>query len=128
MITGRVSREREATIQLRVLGLGRRSQTIRAVIDTGFDGWLCLPPRLISHLRLPWEDQGHAMLADGSISTFGVYGATVVWAKRRRQITVAALDSNPLVGMALLEGYELNVEVRSGGLVTIRELPRSRNG
>jgi hypothetical protein len=29
----------------------------------------------------------------------------------------------PLVGMALLDGYELNVQVRSGGGLTIRSLP-----
>jgi len=29
----------------------------------------------------------------------------------------------PLVGMALLEGYELNAQVRAGGKVAIKRLP-----
>jgi hypothetical protein len=33
-------------------------------------------------------------------------------------------DTAPLVGMALLEGFELRVQVRSNGKVTIKALPR----
>ena len=32
-------------------------------------------------------------------------------------------DSDPLVGMGLLKGYELRMQVRSGGKVRIKRLP-----
>ena len=95
MITGRVLASREAAITLRVVGPDGQSRRIQAVIDTGFDGWLCLPPRVISHLRLPWQDSGRAALADGSITTFGIYGATVIWDKRPRRVSCAALQRAP---------------------------------
>jgi hypothetical protein len=46
----------------------------------------------------------------------------VVWDRRRRRISVYELDTAPLVGMALLEGYELKVQVRNRGKVSIQPL------
>ena len=116
-MTGRVRPTREAVVRLRVLGTGGRAQSVEAVIDTGFDGWLCLPPSIISRLRLPWLDVGRAELADGSISTFDIHVATILWDRKRRPVFVNKLDAAPLVGMALLEGNELSIEVRAGGAV-----------
>jgi clan AA aspartic protease len=92
------------------------------VIDTGCNASLTLPPAVIAALQLPWQSTGHGILADGSAITFDVYQATVVWDRRRRQIPVVEADAAPLVGMALLEGYELTMQVRPGGKVTIKRL------
>lgn len=122
MITGIVTAAREAIVRLTVRGPGGQ-QKVEAVIDTGFDGWLSLPPPLVRVLALPWRRRGRAYLADGSESLFDIYEATVLWDKRRRRIPVDEADTTPLVGMALLSGYELNVQVRSRGKVTITPLP-----
>ncbi len=123
MITGRVTANREAVIRVTVRGPGGQSRRIGAVIDTGFDGWLSLPPSIISFLGLAWRRRGRALLADGSESLFDIYEATVVWDRRRRRIPVDEADAEPLVGMALLDGYELKMQVRAGGKVTIKALP-----
>jgi clan AA aspartic protease len=122
MITGLVTAEREAIIRLLVRGPLGLPQRIEAVVDTGFDGWLSLPPSLIALLGLPWRRRGRAFLADGSESLFDIYEGTVVWNRRRRRIPVDEADTSPLVGMALLNGYELNVQVRTSGKVTIKPL------
>jgi clan AA aspartic protease len=123
MITGTVTAEREAIIRLILRGPAGQQQKIEAVIDTGFDGWLCLPPALIALLGLPWRRRGRAVLADGSESLFDIYEGTVVWDRRRRRIPVDEADTTPLVGMALLDGYELTVQVRTRGRVLIKPLP-----
>jgi len=124
MITG-VVREREARIRLRIRGPGSRHREFEAVIDTGYNGWLTLPPSLITALRLPWQNFGRGILADGSESLFDVYEATLLWDRHAISVRVDEVDTTPLVGIALLEGYELNVQVRANGKVTIRRLPGS---
>ena len=123
MITGVVTADREAIIRLEVCGPAGQFQQVDAVIDTGFDGWLSLPPPLIARLGLAWRSRGRALLADGSESIFDIYEGEVVWDGQRRRVAVDEADMMPLVGMALLQGYELVVEVRPSGLVTIRALP-----
>lgn len=93
------------------------------MIDTCFDGMLSLPPNVISLLRPPWKTRGRAELADGSISLYDVYEVTVLWDRRRRLILVDETDSIPLVGTALMEGYDLNIQFRSGGEVTLTRMP-----
>ncbi|MFV1967353.1 MAG: clan AA aspartic protease [Pirellulaceae bacterium] len=123
MITGLVTVHREAVIRLVVRGPGDGELGIDAVIDTGFDGWLSLPPSLISRLGLPWRQRGRALLADGSESVFDTYEGIVVWDGHPRRVAVDEADTAPLIGMSLLGGYELTVQVRSGGNVTIGPLP-----
>jgi clan AA aspartic protease len=119
MITGVVSPNLEATIQVTVIGPARQLE-IEAVIDTGFDGWLSLSSDSISHLGLAWRGRGRALLADGSDSVFDIYEGTVAWENGPRRIRVDEADTAPLVGMALLNGHELNIQVRPGGAVRIR--------
>lgn len=123
MITGVVTAHHEAVIRLAVRGAAGQEQEIEAVVDTGFDGWLSLPPALIAQLEMQWRRRGRAQLADGSECVFDIYEGTVVWDGRPRRTPVDEASTAPLVGMALLHGYELNVQVRSGGSVTIRVLP-----
>jgi clan AA aspartic protease len=119
---GHVTVGREAVLSLSVHGpLGRRLR-VRAVIDTGFSGWLTLPKPLISRLQLPWRQIDIATLADGSNTAFDTYYATVTWDRRRRKIVVDAADTGPLLGMAMLEGYEVNIQVRRNGVVMLSKL------
>ena len=55
MITGVVTPDLEVIVGLVVRGSGGREREIEAVVDTGFDGHLSLPPSLIRQLRLPWR-------------------------------------------------------------------------
>ena len=52
MITGSVNARREAIIQLGVLGPDGQRQTVDAVIDTGFNGFLTLPEQAVAALGL----------------------------------------------------------------------------
>lgn len=97
-------------------------EEVEAIIDTGFNGILTLPPPLIATLDLPFHRRGRVILADGSESFFDVHEATVIWDERPRRVAVGATDAKPLIGMSLLNGYELTVQVVDGGSVFIRAL------
>ena len=64
------------------------------------------------------------IMADGSVRVFDVYQAKVVWDGRVRSVLVDEFDATTLVGMALLRGFELKMQVRARGKVTIKRLPR----
>lgn len=123
MIVGGV-RGREPLIRLTVRGFRGLQQEIEAVIDTGYTGWLTLPPSVIGTLNLRWRTFGRGTLADGSVSLFDVYQAKVVWDGRIRSVFVDEFDATPLVGMSLLRSCELKMQVRARGKVTIKRLPR----
>lgn len=117
-----VVRGREAMLRLTVRGPGGQKRKIEAILDTGFTSYLTLPPTVIAELGLPLRGSGRGTLADGSTCLFGIYEAVVVWDRRARTVGVSEIDGTPLVGMALLEGFELNVRVRPRGKVTIKRL------
>ena len=100
---------------------GSQSQEeVEAVVDTGFNGYLTLPTPLIEALGLRPLRRGLAILADGSGISFDIHKAVVEWDGYPRRIAVSAADTDPLVGMSLLHGYELTVQIVDGGSVFIR--------
>lgn len=123
MITGIVNANREATIRLMALGPQGHQQDMEAIIDTGFTGFLTLPPALLGALGLSWLCRQAGMLADGRVEYFDVYLATVIWDGKPRTVGVEAADTEPLVGMGLLDHHALRIDVLNGGVVTITALP-----
>ena len=61
------------------------------------------------------DDSGDIELADRSIHRLDVYSAVVIWDGQSRSIHVNAVETDPLVGMKLLEGYRLTIDVTPGG-------------
>src|ERR1700712_2691718 len=104
MITGWVNAFREAVIQLPVRSLGGQEQGVEVVIDTGFNGYLTLPPHLIEALDLSFRRNGRAVLGDGSEVTFDIHEAVILWGGQLRRIPVDSAETEPLLGMGLLEG------------------------
>jgi clan AA aspartic protease len=123
MIVG-VVRGREPLIRLTVRSWRGHRQEIEAVVDSGYTGWLTLPPEVITALNLRWRTLGRGVLADGSVSTFDVNHARVEWDGRVRPVFVDEFDATPLIGMAMLRGYEYKMQVRARGQVTIKRLWR----
>jgi len=122
MITGVVTAHREAVVPVTVQDRDGRTHEFQGVIDTGFDGSLTLPSSAIAALGLAWRRRGRVVLADGSENVCDIFEGTVIWDGTRRRIPIDAADTLPLIGMALLHGYELTIRVVHGGDVHITAL------
>ena len=79
MMMGNVNLRREAIIQFVVIGEDNQHQGIKAVIDTGYTGFLTLPSAIIMTLGLTWFMQEEGTLGDGSVCLFNVFEASVIW-------------------------------------------------
>jgi clan AA aspartic protease len=123
MIVGHVNSSCEAIVRLTVRGFVAGEHKVEAVVDTGYNGYLTLPPELIAALQLPFRRRSSAMLGDGSATFFNVHEATIAWDGQLRRIPVDAATTDPLLGMRLLYGYKLTVDVLEEGELSIRELP-----
>jgi clan AA aspartic protease len=119
VIVGKVNSDLEAILRLTVRGSNGRTRRIAAVIDTGFDGFITLPPAIIVELGLEWKSRSAAVLADGRETEFDTYRGTVAWDRRRRSIDIDEANTTPLVGTALLANFTMNIHFWRGGKVTI---------
>jgi len=122
MITGRVTSEREAIIAVEVRALGGRPETLEAVLDTGFTEFLALPVAAVTRLRLPYRGSQHVTLADGGETELATYRAIVEWHGHALPVSVLAIESGALVGMALLHGSRLTLDAVENGPLQIEPL------
>ena len=119
MILGKVNPSYEAVVTLPLQDPEGLTRDIEAVVDTGYSGFLTLPPGLVDELGLPFAYMGQALLANDAEVDFDVHYVTVHWDGEPREIEADATGSTPLVGMLMLDGHTLNIEVESGGRVVI---------
>lgn len=122
---GAVDDALDARIILTVMGDDGASEPVNFLIDTGFYGELTLSWDIVQRRSLRRSDDADVSLtlAGGSISDANVYVARIIWHGRIRDVQVVHLDTDPLIGMSLLRGSNLNVDAVPGGAVVISELP-----
>jgi clan AA aspartic protease len=120
MILGKLNDDLDAVIPLEVSGLERVQ--VEAVIDTGFTEFLTLPLAMIQRLGFEFASSETTTLADGSTIEMDDYRGTVIWDGEQREVIVTCSESDPLVGMAMLEGFELRMRVLQGGTVMIEKI------
>jgi clan AA aspartic protease len=123
MILGTVNPEHEILFNVHILDSHGNEHEVEAVLDTGFNGSLTLPPATISQLGLPYRSRTSAVLADGTVGRLNAHAATVIWDGVVRSITIEALDTNPLLGMSLLVNFDLQVRVMAGSLARLTAVP-----
>jgi predicted aspartyl protease len=122
MITGAVNSNRQPIVRLKVRGPLGLEQEIDGLVDSGYNGFVTLPPALISNLGLVRIGRAVVTLADGGQNVFDVYEATVLREGQFRRVEADASDMT-LFGMALLDGHDLHIRAVPGGTVTISTIP-----
>jgi clan AA aspartic protease len=122
MIQGTVDRALDARISVTILSAHETQQSIEAIIDTGFNGFLTLPANLLNDLDAERIGYGRVILADGSEKLAPIYEVAILWDGHRTALEVDAADTEPLIGMALMEGYQLQIDVRESGVVNLTRL------
>lgn len=95
---------------------------IQCVVDTGFEGFLTLPPAAVAQLGLPYLIKINANLANNSSVETDVYLATIIWNGVERNVAVLVMGSRPLIGTALLKDYHLSIDFYEGGTVLVDEI------
>ncbi len=114
MMHGLVNISYEAMLRLVIETEQRKKHSIDAIINTTFGGFLGLPSSMIDMLGLK------SIPPDSSESmSESCYQATVLWDDERRLIPVNVVMGEPIVGMGLLQGYSLQIQVTQHGLVTV---------
>ena|SRR5690242_5965697 len=117
MMTGSVS-GRRALVPVTLRISGQPDLTIEFVLDTGFGGFLTLPPAAVARLALPFRYRIPSGLADGSQVMVAVHVAAIIWHGVERRTEVIATGKQPLLGAALLDGHDLAIRFADGGPVT----------
>ncbi|MGH3085729.1 MAG: clan AA aspartic protease [Rubrobacteraceae bacterium] len=126
MISGAVTADGEAVIRLEILGPDGERRGIEAVLDTGFNGSLTLPAHMTAALELPLVGERQATLADGSQVVLEMHLAGILWHEgREHEVLALRADGGPLIGMELLYGNRVVLNVVENGEVVIDALPEN---
>ena len=112
----------EAVAPVPIMNRNGQFQTVEFVVDTGFDGFLSLPAELIHRLGLEPYGNADITFANGQRELWNTWHCRIRWHDRPRDIVALESRGEVLVGMALLEGSQLTIQVRTGGAVVIEEL------
>lgn len=126
MLNGRVTPDREALVAVEVLGDEGQVASLEATIDTGYDGFLTLPKSIIEGLGLSYLGPARAALGDGNEVRMDVFIASVQWEGGTRDVLVLEAEGEILVGMAMLVGFRLTMDVEEDGVVSIQSLAEIR--
>jgi clan AA aspartic protease len=94
-----------------------------AVLDTGFSDYLALPPNLVTDLQLPYYGEAEYELGDGRIVRFTLHTVTILWDGANQEVHVLATEGGVLVGMRMLYGHQVYLDVVDGGEVRIEPRP-----
>ena len=122
MIVGQVDSRLNLFLPVVVRGFAGQELALNALLDTGFSDFLSLTDDQIQTLGLLPSGVAESELADGSIVPVTLYTAVVVWEGIERLIEVVGGDSDPLLGVKLLEGYLMTVEFTENGNLQLSRL------
>lgn len=119
MINGRVTDELEAVIELSLVRESADPLSLEVLIDTGFNGFLAIDSNTAEALGATIHSYAEAELADGQLIIVPRYLVAVELGGRRIHALAISTAGQALVGMSLLRGLTLSVDVWTGGGVYI---------
>ncbi len=124
MIVGDVKPNLDTLITLAVAGPTNRKVEVEAVIDTGFTDYLTLGRDTVTHLGLRFRESMVYELVNNEFEMLDLYECRVLWDGHWRRVLASAAEGGSLVGMGLMKGFHLGIDIVDGGRVELRRLPR----
>ena len=112
MMEGTIRETGTPTLRLKVIGRGGSEVTVEGILDTGFDGFLCLPIPLAVSLGLELLDVTRTELADGTVMENElVFAGQAEWDGVVRDVDILLTRSGDvLIGTAFLKGYIVQLD------------------
>jgi clan AA aspartic protease len=128
MIEGIIRGTGTPLLALQVIGKGGVGITVEGVLDTGFDGFLCLPVPLAVSLGLELIDVTRTELADGTVVEDElVFAGQAEWDGVVRDVDILLTRSaDVLIGTAFLTEYLVQLDYKAN-TVRIEKTPESRS-
>lgn len=121
MIRGVLNDRLEPMVVLEISSGDGRFQSVNALLDTGFGGYLTLHSDIVARLGLEHAEHIPMILADGEEIEASVHAGAVKWFGEERSIDIIAMDGPSLLGMRLLAGCKIVIRAYPGGEVLIEE-------
>ena len=122
MITGHVAPRPEPIVPITLVGPAGVEETIDAVVDTDYSGLLTLPPDLVQRLGFLIGPPIRVLLAGNTAASYDAVEAQLWWDGELRDVFALQTEGTPLIGMRLLKGFRLTIDVVDGGAVRIQRL------
>jgi clan AA aspartic protease len=125
MIEGIIRETGTPTLALKVIGKGDVEVSLEGILDTGFDGFLCLPIPVTVSLGLELIDATDTELADGSVVEDDlVFAGRAEWDGTVMDIEILLTRSTGvLIGTSFLRGYIVQLDY-SANTVRIEKVPQ----
>ena len=109
-MTGYVDEYRRCWLEISVAG-ARQEVSLLALVDTGFDGWVCLPTSIAIQIGLELFGLQVVELGDGSEIEELVFRGEVILKQERRDADITLTRSaDALVGTGLLGDRVLTID------------------
>lgn len=87
--------------------LKQNEHTLEALLDTGFDGFLVLPPRLITNGEAP-DLYEACKLADNSVIRVPIFiGSVKLGSRELNNITFLIMGDEPIIGREVMKYFKI---------------------
>lgn len=115
LLKGGINQAGSPIFKIKVYG-NRGEVIVDGILDTGFDGFLCLPIAVAVPLGLELMDVTDSELADGSVVEDElVFTGKVLWGDEVKDVEILLTkSSDALIGTAILRNTEVNLNFRTG--------------
>ncbi len=108
-------------VPVTIVGL-RQEISVEAILDTGFDGWVCLPMRLAVQLGLELCGFQTVELADGTQKEELVFSGGVIFGDKRDKVDIALTSGgDTLVGLGLLANSMVTIDLVGRNLEIVQK-------
>ncbi|PIU61372.1 MAG: hypothetical protein COS84_11390 [Armatimonadetes bacterium CG07_land_8_20_14_0_80_40_9] len=108
MIKGRVNEDNLPEIKIKLKG---RKRPLKVILDTGFNGELCLPQKMIKKLCSVLCFREYFELAHGELVLADVYRVELTWFGKMREVEVVSTKAKEgLLGTELLRNCTLTFD------------------
>jgi predicted aspartyl protease len=95
---------------------------VEFIVDTAYEGDLTLPQSMLARVEASYIGDRPIRLADGTLRDRAYYRLVLDWDEEERIVEIAEMENSPLLGVELMAGYLLQVEITDGGEVSLEPL------